>query len=390
MDEFIHVILLLPIIFLNIYTYRTLIKQDEILSPYTFFYIMISIEFVGPLIYYLLLNGQSYKSFSEQSLILYYIIALFLFCISLIQIKSKPTIYLSRSRLCERGRKKTIFNIYIVVVMVVVILYLIRYRHQLLLLNVLQGHSDNLIRSDTSGLIPHWYTVSTFTSLIIPSFYFYILNKIRSEFARFILFFAVAFLTIIDGNKGVFIYLVLFMFLYVYKLRMNQYTILATGAAFYIYYLLKSGTGSNLDIIFKSAIRRFFVTQGACFINRIEMLLVGYDFSQAPRISADVYQYMYHTSGGSAPTVFWGDIYVQYGLVVLLIIIVISNWILYRLSCLIIKKYSNNLFLYWSYASVAYMLCMSELSFEHIFRYLAVLFNCLIFFVTVRKKSQIG
>lgn len=388
MVQFLHIIMMLPIVILNFYIIRILRKKSEILSPYTFFYIMISIEFVGPLVYYLIFNGQSYRFFSEEALLLYYIIAFFSFCVFIIQIKAKKRASFKHLEFKKKGYEKKLFYLYMVLVLTTIILYLIKYRNQLLLLNILQGSNEDLVRSDTSGLIPHWYTISSFISLIIPSFYFYFSAKIKNESVKFILFFVIAFLTIIDGNKGLFIYLVLFMFLYVYKFKVNRYTIAGTGAAFFFYYLLKAGNISRIGIIFESAARRFFVTQGACFINRIEMSLNGYDFSQSSRISTDVFQHMYRYSGGAAPTVFWGDIYVKYGMIILLLSIVISNWILYRFSNFIVRDYKNNMFMYWSYASVAYMLCMSELSFDHILRFLMILINCVIFLATVGKRNQ--
>lgn len=383
-----HIGMVLFVIMINIFVIKELRAKNQLLSPYMFFYIMISIELIGPLVYYYVLNGDSYRSFSENALLLYYFMAVFASFVFLFQIKFRKRVTIKGFHFYKRGREKILFRVYMVLVITIVAYYLIAYRHQLLLLNILRGNNDSLIRSDTSGLIPHWYAISSLISLVVPSFYFLYSKKIKSPIINYILFFTVAFLTIIDGNKGLFVYLILFMFMYIYNFKMNKYTVSSALAAFFLYYLLKAGSISQIGIIIESAFRRFFVTQGACFINRIQMIFDGYDFSNSERISQDVYTYMYHTSGGSAPTVFWGDIFVKYGLIVLIIIIVISNWFLYRFSEYIQRDYYDDRFMYWSFSSIAYMLCMSELSFDHILRVLLVLFNCIVFLATIGKKNK--
>lgn len=348
---------------------------------------MITTELLGPIIYYYIFDGNSYRTFSDKALGIYYLIAIFSSCIIFFLINSKHTVKLKSFSFEKRGGERSLFYVYTIFTIGIVLFYVFQYRHQLLLVNVLKGNTKDLSRSDTSGLIPHWYTISSLISLIIPSFYFYFYKKIHSEKIQFILFFGVAVLTMIDGNKALFVYLVLFMFLYIYKLKINKYIVMSIFTAFFLYFMLKGGDFTKIGAVVQSAVRRFFVTQGACFINRIQMVLDGYDFSMSPRISTDVFRYMYHYNGGAAPTVFWGDIFVKYGITVVFLVIILTNWMLYRCSQYIYRAYSNNNFIYWAYTSIAYMICMSELSIDHLLRIFIVIINCIIFLATVGKKQ---
>ena len=388
MLDLLHYGMFFLVLLVNLLVIRQIIRKKMLLSPYMFFYILVTTELLGPLFYYLVLNGTSYRSFSNRTLYVYYGIALFTACVFFLQsIIKKETSVSFGLQFNKLGSEKTLFYYYMLLVFGIILFYIVRYRNQLLLFNVLRGNNDSLVRSDTSGAIPHWYTVSSLISLILPSFYFYYSDRIKSQLLSFLLFLMVAFITIIDGNKGLFIYLVLFMFMYVYKFKLNKYTLTSIVAAFLLYFLLKAGKISEVWVVISSAFRRFFVTQGACFINRIQMVADGYDFSHSERISKDVFTYMYHYPDGAAPTLFWGDIYVKHGLAVVLVVIAVSNWIMYSASDLIVKEYYDNKFMYWAYASVAYIICMSELSFEHILRIVMVLLNCLVFVMTVGKRT---
>ena len=235
MLTFVHICMVLIVLFIDILVVLELKGKGQFFSPYMFFFIMISVELLGPLVYYYILEGSTYRMFSDESLRIYYYIALFSSCVFYFQIKSRKRVKFKEPRTYKVSNKERVFHFYMVAVLIIVAFYIIRYRNQLLLLNVLQGNTETLVRSDTSGLIPHWYTISTLISLVIPSFYFYYSKSIKSQFISFLLFFSVAFLTIIDGNKGVFVYLILFLFMYVYRFRVNKYVVLSVVMAFAFY-----------------------------------------------------------------------------------------------------------------------------------------------------------
>ena len=385
MPSFIDMLMVTLLVFINILIVRTLAKNNKLLAPYMFFYVTITIELVGPIFYYYILDGTAYRTFTSETLFIYYFVAFFTSIVILTQLNLKMKLNYKNFTFLKLKDGKNIKKIYIALVIAIVVYYLLRYINQFVLVKALFGNYEMRLRSDTTGLIPHWFSVSSIFYFIIPSFYFLYIWHIKSKFAQFVLLSLIGLLTLIDGNRGVFVYLMLFVFIYVYKLKINKYIVLGAGIALYSYYLFAAGTPNMLERLLFSALRRFFVTQGACFINRIQMVANGYDFTKTLNISDDVFVYMYGYGGGAAPTVFWGDVYVNYGLVITLTIIVLTNWILYRISNFVQKNYNNNLFVYWCYCSSVYLLCMSGLTLELLVRLLLAFLNCVIITATAKN-----
>ena len=380
-------VILLINICLAISIFKNLKNKNMLLTPYTFFLILATTEFIGPLIYYLILEGESYKKFSNNALLVYSMIVLFFYITVAIQINLKKTFRFNMKRLVLKGSKEIYYKVFIFVIIFIVIIYIFINRNNLLLINLLKGNNEDLSRSDTTGLIKNWYLFSTIIILILPSFYFYYIDKIKSNMLSFFLFLLVGIMTMIDGNKGLFIYLVLFLFIYIYRFKVNKNIVIYVLFAFFFYFLIKGSDVSAIMMTINSAIRRFFVTQGACFINRIQMIMDGYDFSNSIRVSSDVFLHMYGYSGGSAPTIFFGDILVNNGLIVMLISIIVSNNLFFRISNYLNDNYKDNHFLYWSYASIIYTLCMGEISSDHLIRVLIILFFVFVYLMLAANNS---
>jgi large-conductance mechanosensitive channel len=75
------------------------------------------------------------------------------------------------------------------------------------------------------------------------------------------------------------------------------------------------------------------------------MIKNGIDFTGVNSIKNCVFYYMVGISKGSAPTYFMGDIIVQYGYVIGLLVNFVILGFLFYLSNIIYYKFSNNLFL---------------------------------------------
>lgn len=432
MERILHFILMAIVLYFSINVCLALVRRKLSFSPFMYFYITVSIVLTGPLLYYLVFNGTSYRSFSFESLCCYCLINIIAYGTMWIVIEwKKVQQYLltkwrgtKADQLCQKMElhekwsrfaqkmpwkkinvtemwKKLPFNTlldklhvnekwsyaYMLVIMVPVFIYLIIHCKDLLLIKLLLGISEDTSRSDTTGLLPHWYTVSSLLALA-NSFLFFFLPKIKSSLWQFVLLITVGTLSMIDGNKAGFVYLVLFVFIYVYRFRINRYLIICGGLAGAFYFVFKTADITQIFTVVESMFRRFFVTQGACFINRIEMVAQGYDFSQSERISNDVYTFIYRLTGGSGPTIFWGDIYVNHGPFAMILAMVVSIVLLFHISQWIHKKYHNNLVVYWAFAATVFYLCMSELSFEHFLRIVLQAGNAFALVITAYRGEK--
>lgn len=367
MDNILLWMLLIISTILDIYIFRVLYKKNELFSPYTFFSFVISVELLGPLYYYIVLNENAYRDFNEETLTIFCMITIFVFFIIAL-VPQINYIFSIKIPIVSCG-KKIIFYIYTLVVTLVIMGLLYNYRNELLLVAILGDNNINLLRNDETGIIPHWITISSFISCIIPSFAFFYIKYIKSYCLKFILITFIGILTMIDGNKAGFIYIIIFSIIYVYKLKPNIYMLISTLLAFTGYFMIKGIT--ELDqvdsVAIDSPFRRFFVSQGAGFINRIQMVSDGYSFSSSRRIAEDVFYYIYGYEGG-APTVFWGDIFVEYGYVAMIFSILISVWIFYGISKKIYIYYYDNYFIYWCYSICIECLCFAEIGVSNLLR----------------------
>jgi hypothetical protein len=181
--------------------------------------------------------------------------------------------------------------------------------------------TGNLIdRPDMDGSIPHFFTVSVIVAIIIPSIYFFYFDKIKSLKLHFFINIILVLLFVPPGHKGFVIYYAIFMWLYIFKGKIDLKLFLVFIFLMFLYMITKGITEINSEIIsymMNSPFRRFFVTQGACFIHRIDMINEGFDFINNANIRGlkfDVFAHMYNTTSiiGSAPTFYTGDFLVKY------------------------------------------------------------------------------
>lgn len=342
------------------------------------FSLSIPIIFFTPSIYYFF-GGVSYRFFDDSSLsvfMLYGSVSMFLYMIIktlFLTCKINSNIEKINQSLCTK--------IYSVLIILPVILYYLYYAKQMPLMTfILSG--ELIERPDVTGSIPFFYTVSTLVWIVIPSIYFLNFDEVKNRTHHFIINAAIVFMLISSGNKGSVVYYFLFCWFYILNFKIG----LKVGLMFIFLlfvYLITKGIGEfnteTLSYVLESPFRRFFVTQGACFITRFDMVSDGYgvEFSNVRGIKFDVFQKMYNTTDivGSCPTFFTGELMVEFGVIASIVLFCCVSLLVCSLSSFSIKDQSTRLCIYWSVFSVLFLISMAEININSILRFLVALIN---------------
>lgn len=335
-------------------------------KPIFFFLFLFLTIYYTPFLYYIVMNGTSYRSFSDNSLFIMLIFSIF----STVAMNFFLLVPLRLNRITGFHNyllKKRYWVWIILLCLCAVGIYLLRYANHLPLVQLIfAGIDSNYVRPDTSGVIPHWFTMSSIIIFVIPSFYFYFYQQSSNIFLRLFFLICVCILSVAGGNKGVIAYLCIFVFIYLMKLKIDYKFFLIIISLFFVYFLTTArGIYAGKDLLLymlSSPFRRLMVTQSACYINRIDMVIEGIPLP-LDKIDEAVFEYMYGYTGGSAPTYFTGDIFVQYGFGISLLIQIAVLFLMVVLSEYLYQHYQDNLFLYWNYAVIAFLLGMSGIDF---------------------------
>jgi len=237
-------------------------------------------------------------------------------------------------------------------------------------------------RPDLTGAIPFFFAMSSLAFIIIPSFYFYFFNAMN-KIQHVLINTLIICILVLAGHKGIVVYYFIFIWLFVFKTKFNIKVLILFLLSLVIYLLTKGITEINSQVIeylLTSPFRRIFVTQGGCFLHRVDMLNEGYSYLQAnPRgIKFDVFDHMYNIDGvtGSCPTFFSGDLLVKYGNVVTLVLfIVVSYVVLLTSKASYYIRCDRKLFLYWNVYLSIYFIAMSGIGFSNIIRIVVIIAN---------------
>ncbi len=251
-------------------------------------------------------------------------------------------------------------------------------------------------RPDLTGEIPFFFTVSTIAFVVLPSAYFFYFSRF-SKYQHFAINVVIIFVFIAGGNKGLVVFYFLFLWLYTLGAKLDFRILILFLISMGIYLLTKGVTEINAEVmeyLMSSPFRRFFVTQGSCFLFRLDMISDGYSYLQAdPRgIKFDVFARMYNTEVvGSCPTFVTGDILVKHGYAVSLLLFIIISFVILSLSKISFHLRCNKkLFLYWNIYFIIYLVVMSGLGSSNIFRITFVICNFILIYslgnVIVNKK----
>lgn len=249
-----------------------------------------------------------------------------------------------------------------------------------------------LDRPDVSGNIPFYFTMSTIMCSFFPMFYFF--YKERRNKGKDLLYTAawygiIVFIMLVGGNKGIIVYFAFFVWIYIWKMRIDWRIVSAGILLLYIYEVTIYGSvkifdGKLLEGLV-SPLRRFFVTQGAMFINRIPLIESGVDLSDQ-YISAYVYTRVYGGAGGSAPTYFIGDLMIKYGYVIGMIIGMMVTFIIFLISKSLDSNKEMFLYKYWAQFYMIYLIGNASISFSFLIR--AAIVIVLVSLLSVSDKSD--
>ncbi len=252
-------------------------------------------------------------------------------------------------------------------------------------------------RPDLTGEIPFFFTVSTIAFIVLPSAYFFYFNRF-SKYQHIVVNIVIVFIFIAGGNKGLVVFYFLFLWLYIFSAKLDFRILILFLISMGIYLLTKGITEINAEVmeyLMSSPFRRFFVTQGSCFLFRLDMISDGYSYLQADSrgIKFDVFARMYNTEVvGSCPTFVTGDLLVKHGYAVSLLLFVIISFVILSLSKISFHLRCNKkLFLYWNIYFIIYLVVMSGLGSSNIFRIAFVICNFILIYslgsIIVNKKK---
>ncbi|UWZ97354.1 hypothetical protein [Vibrio splendidus] len=287
-------------------------------------------------------------------------------------------------------------RIYAILIVLPVVFYYLYFAKQMPLLHfILSG--DLIERPDVTGSIPFFYTVSTLVWIVIPSIYFINFDKVKGRANHFIINALIVFMLIASGNKGSVVYYFLFCWFYILNFKVGFKVGLMFIFLIFVYLITKGISEFNADTfsyVLESPFRRFFVTQGACFITRFDMVIDGYEveLANARGIKFDVFQKMYNTTDivGSCPTFFTGDLVVEFGVIASLIFFCSICLFVCFLSSFSISDLSTRLCIYWSVFSVLFLISLAEISINSALRATVALVNFFALFYLSKIKFSRG
>lgn len=348
-------------------------------------------SFVTPALYYSILHGDSYLKFTQSDYSLYLFFGVFFFsCLiifNFLQIYYRNIIHQKIKTLISfSGTAKY----YSVILIALVCGYIIIFRNGLPLFQLFSSSSplNSLERPDVTGALPHYFTVETIASAVIPLLYLYFYSRRNwTKVQNLVYLIFVIFLMTVGGNKGLLIYFFLFLWIYVWEMKVDWKIIISGVFCLFLYELImvgRAGFNDSLFTILSSPLRRFFVTQGAMMVNRIALISRGYDFADH-YISADVFTYVYGETGGAAPTFFAGDFFVKFGYAIGLFFSVVVFVLLYVISIEIDGYQKEKLYIQWYFYFLLYLLQMSTIDYGFIIR--IVIMTASLYVLSIDKRN---
>lgn len=342
------------------------VKYKEYKKSLVIFLVILVNIFYAPAFYFSFLGGTAYKVFSNVtyaqyllfSSLMFFVFSLFLY-LKNNYIKFKPF----KGDYVEKPNK--LVRIYILTVLFVVLGYMFIFIERFPIYHLILK-ATMVERPDVTGNIPLYYTFSTFIFFILPSFYLYYF-KTFNNLTKVVLFIAISFLLISGGNKGVLVYFYLFTWLFILSGKINYKLILMIAASFIAYVSITGGA-------ITSAIRRFFVTQGAALLARFDMINYGFEFNE-DIIDKQVFWYLYGYKNGSGPSFFAGDLIINYGIMIGVCFTFLIMLTLVIISKLVDTFFSQSLFILWSFTVILYLVGMGSLDFPTACRIFALVLN---------------
>ncbi|UOB21226.1 hypothetical protein [Macrococcus armenti] len=347
--------------------------------------IILFIIFIGPVVYYSYLNGTSYKIFSNQAYNTFMKIGVFTNLYSAFLILFTKNLNSSlkfndyKDKRLRLTKLQVIIFTFIFMITLAYILYNIKYFPIYAIFE--SGEFDQ--RIEQSGAIQGYHVMSTFMFFIIPSIFFYINNSKASKLIKLLSFVTTIFILVSGGNKGILLFFILFIWIYLFKYKINIRLVMYTIVSFIVFALF-----SPSEDFITSALRRFFVTQGAGLIARVELVISNISIN-VENANSIIFQLIYRTIGGAHPTFIIGNFILQYGIFlgmliscIIILIVIVSGALL---------QYKNAVAgLAWLQFSIVYLMGMSGYAgVSTIYRLLIIYSMIVLFaFITPKLKSR--
>lgn len=345
------------------------------------FYLLILTELYTPACYYIA-GTTTYLKFGLKAFQLYMLMgtlsflgySLILICVQRLRFESRNLIL---TRCDIPAKRMALLWLFVMCVIGMIVIYLVHFRDGLPFYQAVFHNFKIEDRPDGSGAIPHWFTLSTLIAVALPTFYLYYHQKRGfSKITNLALIGLISLAMVSGGNKGFVAYWLIFLWVYLWKMRMDGRVVAAALIAVVFTSIIMGGSFTNISIGYLESTAsygfgRFFLTQGAMLVNRFEMILQGYPFNDTC-LSEQVFPFVYGEEVGSAPTYYLGDLLIQFGfiggfLLHLLVFIVLSIVGRY-LDCQEFSEYKTYLFF-----CVQFFLGMAEISMSFLYRLLVVL-----------------
>ncbi|NNF70247.1 MAG: hypothetical protein HKN01_10785 [Acidimicrobiia bacterium] len=353
--------------------------------------IVLPVIFLGPSAYYAF-DGTAYRVFTSDALDAYRWVSCAVFLIATLAFVFRNRVV--ESRLPDRevndpsGDSPTV-RAYLAFVALAVVVYVLVFLPRWPVVNLITD-GELIRRPDSSGSIPFFFTASALTHVVLPSAYLLFREKL-STWAHLAALAGVATLLALPGHTGIVAFFFIFIWVYVFDAKFDR-RLVAIVAVLLLAFAISKGSAS-LEIatwasLAASAVRRFFVTQGAGMIVRISMVSSGFAFGSEP-IKNSVFEVIYGRADGSAPTHFIGDLIVRWGYGAAIASFVVFMAIVVVLGTIVDKWYRGNLFLTWHLYVVLYFFAMSEIGTANLLRLLVVVVNLtLVMFVLPRLHLE--
>ncbi|EMD2347269.1 hypothetical protein GBT23_01860 [Escherichia coli] len=328
--------------------------------------------FVTPVIY-IFYGGEKYRVFSDESALTFYllgclsaafIILMLLFKVSLNRIKiCKINLFISDFIL------KIIFSFCIVFV----VLYILFYWREWPFFDFVSGDISG--RPDiVKGTFQGFFIYSLFTSIIIPGIYFHLKDK-KGKLFNLLFFIFVCFSMVVSGNKGVFLYFIIFNVLFEWKkIRLSTYLIIIVGLMA-IYALIRLpfiGDNFSLSYLIESISERIFLTQGMAMPAVIELAKsTDVTMMNSNDLKYTLFNFVYGYSPGSMPLFYTAELYVRYGWLMMSFISVIIS-LVFGFGAFVINKTKDSA-IRWVYYISLYALIMGGVGSANLFFFIVAI-----------------
>lgn len=345
------------------------------------------IIFICP-VNYIYFGGVTYKHFGEEATTLYEILSV-ISIISIYLFFGFNLLWESRkkSKIDVTVCKSNIVDYFSIFIFILSMMYFLFYFKHWPLLDAFSGVIE--ARPDiVKGIFKGYFMMSIIYQVILPSILFYYWqSKQLNKKLFYLLFFTVSFFIIIGGNKGIYLYFIMFIFITIIKKVNVKLIFISLLSMVFLYAVMKGVTldyATFKDYLLESIFRRVFITQGMGIPNSIQMMLNGFDFSlyNSHDMKFVIFEYIYGYSPGSMPLYFTGELFIRYGFFSVIVFSFFFSFFgsLISFKCESYGYYSINWCLYYS----LYVFVMSGVSLSNFYR-LIVIFIMIVFFVIFTK-----